>query len=195
MIEALSAALARRVSRRLEQAQRAAVLVPIVVGSGGDLGLLLTRRTEDLPSHPGQVAFPGGLVRPGEEDPARTALREAEEEIGLQPERVRVLGLLDDVTARTGAVAVTPVVGAIADLPPLRPQTKEVARIFTIPFMDLVQPGRWTSKIETRAGREQRIYFFEHEGEVLWGLSARITLQLLELAGLGVPAKPAPPGV
>jgi 8-oxo-dGTP pyrophosphatase MutT (NUDIX family) len=157
------------------------------------VSLLLTRRTEDLPSHPGQVAFPGGLVMPGEEDPARTALREAEEEIGLAPERVRVLGLLDDVTARTGAVAVTPVVGAIADLPPLRPQTKEVARIFTIPFAELAKPGRWTSKLEMRSGQEQRIYFFEHEGEILWGLSARITLQLLELAGLGAPVAPPPP--
>jgi 8-oxo-dGTP pyrophosphatase MutT (NUDIX family) len=192
MIEALSAALARRERRRLERSQRAAVLVPIVAGGGGEASLLLTRRTEDLPSHPGQVAFPGGLVMPGEEDPARTALREAEEEIGLEPQRVRVLGLLDDVTARTGAVAVTPVVGAIADLPPLRPQTKEVARIFTIPFTELAKPGRWTSKVELRAGREQRIYFFEHDGEILWGLSARITLQLLELAGLAVPA--APPG-
>src|SRR5262249_59539435 len=74
-----------RKRRTTHRPQRAAVLVPIV-DDGGALRLLLTRRTEDLPTHAGQVAFPGGLVEPGEDDPALTALREAREELGLAPE-------------------------------------------------------------------------------------------------------------
>src|SRR5205809_7526270 len=104
LVASLRERLSRRARRRLERPQRAAVLVPIV-DDGGPLRLLLTRRTEDLPTHAGQVAFPGGLVEPGEEDPANTALREAEEEVGLPKGAVEVLGLLDDFPTRTDTVS------------------------------------------------------------------------------------------
>ncbi len=181
MIAALRAGPAGGAARRLTRPERAAVLVAIV-DDGGPLRLLLTRRTEDLPTHGGQVAFPGGLVRPGEEDPVETALREAEEETGLTPENVEVLGTLDDLPTRTDTVAVTPVVGRVARLPPLTPRAGEVARIFTIPLAELALPERWTSTTEELGGRQRRIHYFHHEGEVLWGLSARIVLDLLRLA-------------
>ena len=187
MIESLREALPRRARRRLERPERAAVLVPII-DDGGPLRLLLTRRTEDLPTHAGHVAFPGGFVLPGEDDPVRTALREAEEEIGLPPERVEVLGLLDDFPTRTDAVAVTPVAGLIRRLPELKPQTAEVARIFAIPVAELMRPDRWTSRADEGPGAGgRRIHFFEHEGETLWGLSARIVLHLLSLTPSGSP--------
>ncbi len=107
LIPSLRERLPRRPRRALGRPQRAAVLVPIV-DDGGPLRLLLTRRTEDLPTHAGQVAFPGGLVEPGEEDPVNTALREADEEVGLPKGAVEVLGLLDDFPTRPDTVAVTP---------------------------------------------------------------------------------------
>ncbi len=192
LVASLRERLPRRARRRLERPQRAAVLVPIV-DDGGALRLILTRRTEDLPTHAGQVAFPGGLVEAGEEDPVRTALREAEEEIGLAPAAVEVLGLLDDFPTRTDTVAVTPVAGVLRALPALRPRAAEVARIFDIPVAELMQEDRWTFREENRAGRRLWVYYFLHEGETLWGLSARIVLHLLEVSALGSPVSLRPP--
>jgi len=195
MIASLRDRLPGRCRRVLERPQRAAVLVPIV-DDGGVLRLLLTRRTEDLPTHAGQVAFPGGLMEPGEDEPVRTALREAEEEIGMPADAVEVLGLLDDFPTRTDAVAVTPVVGVLRRLPLLRARAAEVARIFDIPVAELVRADRWTWRDETRGGRSLRIYYFLHEGETLWGLSALIVVHLLEVSDLGSPVPlrlPEPP--
>jgi 8-oxo-dGTP pyrophosphatase MutT (NUDIX family) len=189
MIAALRASLAGRAPRRLTRPQRAAVLVPIV-DDGGPLRLLLTRRTEDLPTHGGQVAFPGGSMRPDEDDPVTTALREAEEETALPPGSVEILGLLDDRPTRTGAVAVTPVVGRVERLPRLTPRAGEVARIFTIPLADLALRERWTFTTAERQGRPWRIYYFHHEQEILWGLSAAIVLDLLRLTPAGAPVPP-----
>ena len=195
MIASLRDRLPGRRRRVLERPQRAAVLVPIV-DDGGALRLLLTRRTEDLPTHAGQVAFPGGLMEPGEDEPVRTALREAEEEIGMPADAVEVLGLLDDFPTRTDAVAVTPVVGVLRRLPLLRARAAEVARIFDIPVAELVRADRWTWRDERRGGRSLRIYYFLHEGETLWGLSALIVVHLLEVSDLGSPVPlrlPEPP--
>ncbi len=192
LIPSLRDRLPRRPRRALGRPQRAAVLVPIV-DDGGPLRLLLTRRTEDLPTHAGQVAFPGGLVEPGEEDPVNTALREADEEVGLPKGAVEVLGLLDDFPTRTDTVAVTPVVGVLRRVPPLRALAAEVARIFDIPIHDLMQADRWTWREEPRGDRRLRIYYFLHEGETLWGLSARIVLHLLEVSDLGSPVPLRPP--
>lgn len=195
MIASLRDRLPGRCRRVLERPQRAAVLVPIV-DDGGALRLLLTRRTEDLPTHAGQVAFPGGLMEPDEDGPVATALREAEEEIGMPADAVEVLGLLDDFPTRTDAVAVTPVVGVLRRLPLLRARAAEVARIFDIPVAELVRADRWTWRDETRGGRSLRIYYFLHEGETLWGLSALIVVHLLEVSDLGSPVPlrlPEPP--
>src|SRR5207249_1662656 len=124
--------------------------------------LLLTRRTEDLPTHAGQVAFPGGLVEPGEDDPVNTALREAEEEVGLPRDVVEVLGLLDDFPTRTDTVSVTPVVGVLRSVPPLRALAAEVARIFDIPIHDLIQADRWTCREEPRGDRRLSVYYSLH---------------------------------
>lgn len=189
MIRTLRETLPRRKRHRLERPERAAVLIPIV-DDGGPLRLLLTRRSEDLPTHRGQVAFPGGFMLRREGDPVRTALRETREEIGLPQESVELLGLLDDFPTRTDDVVVTPVVGRISSLPPLTPQSSEVARIFAIPVADLVQPDRWSSRMYEHEGRRWRVHFFEHEGETLWGLSALIVLHLLELTPFGCPVPP-----
>lgn len=179
-IERLRQALSRGGRRTIDRPERAAVLVTLM-DDGGPVRLLLTRRTDDLPTHRGQVAFPGGYMRPGEADPVTTALREAEEEVGLPPDRVEVLGLLGDLPTHTDLVAVTPVVGCVRDLPPLSPRTGEVARIFFIALDDLARADRWAERDMGAGGASRRFPVFDHDGETLWGLSARIVNRLLSL--------------
>ncbi|RMG17640.1 MAG: CoA pyrophosphatase, partial [Deltaproteobacteria bacterium] len=186
MISELKRRLEGRRRRVLARPRAASVLVPLVE-DGGEFGLVLTRRSEDLPTHKGQVAFPGGHVDPADAGPVAAALREAQEEIGLPPDRVEVLGLLDDFPTRHDDTAVTPVVGWIPELPPLRPEPGEVARIFRIPLAALARPEAWRSQMVRHGGRSYPLYFFEWDGELLWGLSAYITLALLAETPLGPP--------
>lgn len=123
----------------------ASVLVPLVVrtageGSAGCLSVLFTQRTEGLSDHPGQVSFPGGRAEPADPDPVHTALREAEEEIGLPFDAVEVLGSLPLYVTGTG-FHVTPVVGLVHRLPTLRPDPREVADVFEVPLPFLMTPA------------------------------------------------------
>jgi 8-oxo-dGTP pyrophosphatase MutT (NUDIX family) len=165
----------------------AAVLIPML-RENGEWRLLLTRRTASLAEHSGQVAFPGGRAEPGDPDPETTALREAQEEIGLDPRDVHLLGRLHDYHTITN-YRVTPVVGSIPWPYHLRPAAYEVDRVFTIPLSWLADP----------ANHEQRqrqlpvpfpsipvIYFHPYDQEVLWGASARFTLALLDALGMGL---------
>ncbi|MGB5833603.1 MAG: CoA pyrophosphatase [Thiohalocapsa sp.] len=163
----------------------AAVLLPLF-RLEGRWRLLLIRRTKhpnDL--HSGQVGFPGGRVEPADPNAVATALREAREEIALPPQQVRILGWLR--TLRTVSnFLVQPVVGCVSWPQPLRAEPGEVAHIFNIPLDWLAVPNRY--RVEVWPGpdhpRGRRVVFFdEHDGELLWGVSARITLDLLDALG------------
>lgn len=117
----------------------ASVLVPLVARDAG-LQVLLTQRTDRLTDHPGQISFPGGRAEPEDADAVHTALREADEEIGLPASAVEVLGTLPLYTTGTGFV-VTPVVALVARLPTLRPDPHEVADVFEVPLDFLMTPG------------------------------------------------------
>jgi 8-oxo-dGTP pyrophosphatase MutT (NUDIX family) len=191
---ALSAALAERQRTLLpHRPRRAAVLVTLVEGGGRAGGegprLLLTRRAAHLASHGGEVAFPGGMWEEGDGDLTRTALREAEEEVGLRASAVSVLGLLDDMLPKSERVAVTPVVAHALALPPLRPNPDEVARVFEVPLDALMEAARWEVKRVSWRGVEWPIYSFEYDSERLWGLSAYITLLTLSLLPSGAPVE------
>lgn len=179
-------ALASRPRRTLEHPRRAAVLVP-VIDDGGPLRLLLTRRTEDLPTHKGHVAFPGGGVQPDDASLEAAALREAHEEVGLPAEACEVLGLLDDMPTVNFSMAVTPVVAWVRALPPLRADPREVARVFEVPLEAMRDPSKWTVKHMDSAGRGWPVYYFPWDGEMLWGLSAYVALALMDLSPVGAP--------
>lgn len=159
----------------------AAVLIPLV-WHDDQWHLLFTRRTDKVESHKGQVSFPGGACDEGETTPEQTALREADEEIGLNPGDVKVLGRLTNLITIT-YFRVTPVVGVIKWPNVFRVGEHEVARIFTIPLTWLANPmNRWEF---TMAGRNRSlIAYHPYDGELLWGATARMTIDFLKVLGL-----------
>lgn len=163
----------------------AAVLIPLLMKEDG-WHLLFTRRTADLQEHSGQVAFPGGRMDPLDENFYATALREAQEEIGLAPEDVQVIGRLSDYLTITNYL-VTPVVGIIPWPYQLRISPHEVSRVFTIPLSWLADPQNHEVRQRSIPGWDHTIpvvYFHPFEGEILWGASARFTLGLLDVLHL-----------
>jgi len=164
--------------------RRAAVLVPLLLIEN-EWHLLFTRRTEEVQYHKGQVSFPGGAAEPGDRSIEWTALREACEEIGVRPRYVRVLGRLEPVTT-ISQYLVTPVVGRVKWPLATNPAPNEVSRIFTIPLTWLAESSNWEERpYELPDGNVHRVIFFrEYDGELLWGISAKITLMLLRSLGL-----------
>jgi len=150
----------------------AAVLVPLV-WHDDEWHLLFTRRTDIVESHKGQVSFPGGACDEGETTPEETALREAEEEIGIQPDSVKVLGRLANLVTIT-YFRVTPVVAVVRWPAVFRVGEHEVARVFTMPLGWLANPAnRW--QFELSGTRRSLIAFHPYDGELLWGATARMT--------------------
>lgn len=159
----------------------AAVLVPLL-WQNDEWHLLFTRRTERVESHKGQVSFPGGACDEGESTPEETALREANEEIGLEPKNVRVLGRLANMITIT-SFRVTPVVGVIPWPTVFRVGEHEVARIFTIPLLWLADKrNRWEFNMFGR--NRTLIAYHPYDGELLWGATARMTLDFLKVLDL-----------
>lgn len=155
----------------------AAVLVPLVERPEG-LSVLLTRRSDSLRHHSGQIALPGGRADPGE-TPWETALREAQEEIGLDPALVRVAGLGDTVETMTG-YALTPVVGFVTPPFTLQAQESEVADIFETPFAFIMDPLNHEQRSREFGGRERRYYAITHNERVIWGLTAWVLRNLYQ---------------
>jgi 8-oxo-dGTP pyrophosphatase MutT (NUDIX family) len=177
------AALNSRAPQTLEVAgfKLAAVLVPIQQKPDGD-HLVLTQRAEWLNSHGGQIAFPGGRIDSRDPSPLAAALRESEEEIGLKPADVRVLGKLDQVTAASDYL-ITPFVGVVPHTYDFRLNEAEARAVFSVPISALLQTGCF--RVEPRLSPPDRpypIYHFYCHGWDIWGATARIILQLLELA-------------
>ncbi|USI72629.1 CoA pyrophosphatase [Sphingomonas morindae] len=160
----------------------AAVLAAIV--DRPEPSLLLTRRDANLRRHPGQIAFPGGRADPGDADAIATALREAEEEIGLPPDAVEILG--QDHPYSTGSgFTITPVVGIVPPDLPLVPREVEVAEIFEVPLAFLLDPlNRLERAIEWR-GAQRRYYEFLYAEYRIWGATAGIIVNLARRLGHG----------
>jgi 8-oxo-dGTP pyrophosphatase MutT (NUDIX family) len=163
----------------------AAVLIPLVWWKD-EWHLVFTRRTEAVENHKGQVSFPGGGCELGESTPEQTALREAGEEIGLDPRDVHLLGKLNDVLTIT-RYRVTPVVGVMPWPYQIRPEPAEVERVFTIPLDWLADAANWEERSVTPPGSArafQVIYYHPYDGEILWGATARMTHNFLSVLGL-----------
>lgn len=162
----------------------AAVLVPVVDRAGG-LSVLLTKRTDHLHHHPGQISFPGGRVEETDTSPVMTALRETEEEIGLSPDRVELLGELSEYHTGTG-FRVTPVVGLVHPPFELMLDDFEVAEAFEVPLSFLLDPlNRERHRIEYE-GRMREYYAIPYRGYFIWGATAGILVQMSRYVGVSV---------
>lgn len=157
----------------------AAVLVPIQEGQDGDC-LVLTKRADNLSTHKGQVAFPGGRVDAADAGAVEAALRESHEEIGVDPRAVRILGQLDQFTAGYGYV-VTPFVGVIPSAFKFHINPAETAAVSSVPIAALLEPGNFVVN-DYLSPRGHPSYHFYVNGWDVWGVTARIIVQFLELA-------------
>jgi len=157
----------------------ASVLVPLVEREPG-LTVLLTQRTADLPSHAGQVAFPGGRWQASDADTVATALRETQEEVGLAPDRIDVVGRLDTYLTGTG-FSVTPVVGFVRPPFELRADPREVADIFEVPLAFFLDPSHHELRSAVWAGRERRFYVMPYENRYIWGATAGMLKNLYDV--------------
>lgn len=137
--------------------------------------MVLTKRPDTMPTHAGHLAFPGGRHQDGDRNAVATALREAEEEVGIQPEDVEILGFLAPVDTVQFTRLVIPVVGRVQPEPQLRPSAREVAKVLTPSLDSLADEAVWRWE---RWG-DRRVWFHDIEGEVLWGATAFMTRQLL----------------
>ncbi len=158
---------------------RSAVLLPIV-DRDGEPHLILTRRTMTVAAHKGQVSLPGGAVEPEDRDIAETALREAMEEIGLEPNLVEVVGLLDDSVTTTGYV-ITPVVGFVSREAELTPDSREVAEVFEASFSTLRNPANHMMQILEHKGARFKDHRYFVGDYVIWGVTGRIISGFLSM--------------
>lgn len=157
----------------------AAVLITLLE-RGDDLSVVFTQRTSHLHAHAGQVSFPGGGREPQDESAVQTALREAQEEIGLDPGTVRVLGELDEYITRTG-FRVRPIVGYVAEVPAWRPDSFEVEEIFEVPLAYICTPGHLCRQQIEREGRVREFYVCNWEKFHIWGATAGMLRNFLDV--------------
>jgi 8-oxo-dGTP pyrophosphatase MutT (NUDIX family) len=161
--------------------RQAAVLLPLFKNTT-DYRLVLTKRTETVRHHKGQVSFPGGSFEPADGDLLTTALRESYEEVGIRPEHVSILGRLDDLSTFSTSFTISPFVGLIPYPYPFHPNPSEVAIVFDVPLSVLADPT--VGRRYIRAGDEGATiedYEFHVNGHVIWGATARIIHHLLSI--------------
>jgi 8-oxo-dGTP pyrophosphatase MutT (NUDIX family) len=161
-----------------ERTADAAVLIAVTDRSGSDTGpgIILTQRPTTMRDHPGQVAFPGGKLEPGE-DAVSAALREAQEELSLDPEAVRLIGTTDRYQTGTG-FDITPVLGVIEPDLPLRADPREVESWFEAPLSLLMDADNWTRNEVFWKGAMRQYLELDHNGYRIWGVTAAICYNL-----------------
>ena len=157
----------------------AAVLVPLVDRPSG-LTVLLTQRTAHLNDHAGQISFPGGRVEPEDPSHQAAALREAEEEVGLPPSHVEVIGTLDYYIVRSG-YRVTPVVGFVNPPFEVKPDPFEVAEVFEVPLSFVINTDNHVMESRTDQGVERTFYVLPYENRYIWGATAGMLVNLTDV--------------
>lgn len=157
-------------------ARTAAVLVPFV--DLPDPLLVLTRRAEHLPNHPGQVCFPGGAAEEDDATAVQTALREAEEEIGLPPDSAQPIGFLDRMDT-VSDYRVLPVVALVRPPVQWQPDVREVAEVFTVPASVVLDRSRYETFPYERDGQVHTVYTMRWQGKQIWGVTAGMLINLI----------------
>ncbi|WP_299617770.1 CoA pyrophosphatase [Pelagibius sp.] len=157
----------------------AAVLVPIV-DRARELTVILTRRSDELPDHAGQISFPGGRIDPGDRGAEDAALREAHEEVGLPRDQVRLIGRLDTYLVRTG-YCVVPVIGLVSPPLALTPEQGEVEEIFEVPLAFFLNGANRQTHSRIFHGKERFFYAYPYRDYFIWGATAGMLSNLAEV--------------
>lgn len=178
--------------QRAPHLKRAAILIPFFEKKSA-LHVLLTKRTESVEHHKGQISFPGGAMDDHDADSVTTALRETEEEIGLKKSVVEVLGVFDDYTTPSG-YRITPVVGFVASVPALQPSTDEVAEIFEVPLSFFLDKKNERVVPIMRNGKWRDVYFYNYGPYKVWGVTAAILRSFLNALKLSSSSSFPPEG-
>ncbi len=163
------------------QFRRASVLLPLIRNSEphGGWSILFSRRSSNLAAHSGQIAFPGGGAERGE-SLAMAAVRETEEEVGIPPTAVELIGRLDDVVTNTGFL-VAPFVGLVAQPVEYVLQASEVDEVFEVPVDALLQPGQPEVRYVGFSNGRYPAYFYQYDRFEIWGLTGRMLKAFLDL--------------
>jgi 8-oxo-dGTP pyrophosphatase MutT (NUDIX family) len=159
-----------------EELTPAAVLIPMVAREGG-MTMLLTQRTNNLAHHPGQVSFPGGHVEDNDSTPEETALRETEEEVGIDRRHIHIIGKLANYWTRTG-FTVTPVVGIVTPPFDILPDPSEVAEVFEVPLDFLMDSTNHERQSREYKGAVRQFYAMPYNGYYIWGATAGMLVDL-----------------
>lgn len=162
-----------------EGLRSAGVLVPLRA-RGDEVSVVIARRTEQVPHHKGQICFPGGSRDPGDADLLETALREAEEELGIRRGDVEILGAMDPVVTVTGFF-IQPFVAKISATAEFRLDEFEMAEVFEAPLPIFGEFDRYRYAESTFRGERNRVYFFDYGPHTIWGATAMILHRLAEL--------------
>ncbi len=173
-------ALRQKIHFEGEGLVKAAVLVP-VFWKDGEYHLLFTKRSDLVPSHKGQISFPGGAYNEADSSLVATALRESWEEIGLKTEDVEILGELDDTPTRASGFNISPFVGFIPYPYEFSLNRFEIDEIFSVPVSDLLYKTNKKEDYYTFGNEVFVNYSYEHGGRIIWGATARILHQFLEV--------------
>jgi 8-oxo-dGTP pyrophosphatase MutT (NUDIX family) len=181
LVAVTRARLAARQRRVVEPGPlvRAAVLVPII--DRGEAYLVFAQRTDRVGHHAGQISFPGGRVDPGDADDLAAALREAHEEVGLEPARVEPLGMLDDTETFATQFVITPIVGVVRGPVVWQPDGEEIEKVIEVPVAALLDRGCFRVEQWERNGVVRDVYFYEYRGDTVWGATARILKTYLDV--------------
>lgn len=158
---------------RLPGIRAAAVLLPFFDG-GGEATVVLTKRPQHMPTHKGEIAFPGGKAESGDRGLRDTALRELEEEIGVDRRRVEIAGELPSHGTVSSRFGIVPFVGILDAAPEYRPDPSEVEKVLEVPISELLADGVHREERWGVGSVDRPIHFFELEGETVWGATAAI---------------------
>lgn len=168
------------VERQYPSARKSAVLLPLFEQDGA-ASIAFIRRASTLRLHSGEIALPGGSSDPADPSPVATALREAQEEIGLEPERVEVLGVLPPIFTVVSNYVIVPVVAFLPQgLGTLHLQTSEVAELLIVSLQRLADPRIARVERWTRSGKERNVYFYDYDPFCIWGATGHIVYEFLE---------------
>ncbi len=159
---------------------RPAAVLCALYDEGGDARVVLTRRSGRMRTHTGEVSFPGGRLEAGE-DPFAAALREAEEEIALDPASVELIGQLSPLATVSSQAGITPFVGALAGPPDLRPNPAEVEVVLLVPVVELWDPAVYHEELwALPGGGRHAVNFFDLDGDTVWGATGAMLRELLD---------------